>query len=86
VATVDHVTFVTELRQPCAWCGSAVVTRLGDRDLRAAIVNMRTFVIRQLELDRDRHLTGKHCATAGHDAGDEDPGEHDARLDWRPAP
>jgi hypothetical protein len=74
----------TVLAQPCFWCLQSISVRVDDRALIASR-DMRAVVIEALDRSRARHLAVHRCATAGHDPGDEDPGEDLARSRWRPA-
>ena len=66
--------------------GKLIPTCITDHALALVVVqNMRSVVIAELDDSRAQHLAAARCATAGHDPGDEDAGEDEARFDWRPA-
>lgn len=86
----DRDSHSTVLTQLCAWCGRRVTTRVADAAICAAPsaphVVAIAIAIAALDRARHKHLAARGCATAGHDPGDEGPGEGAARLMWRSAP
>lgn len=80
----DPMMRTTRFTVPCAWCAGRISTLISDRDLVAGKTMLRV-VSTALDDSRAQHLAVHRCATAGHDPGDEDAGEDEARFDWRPA-